>query len=288
MRSSSPLLRLLRYARRYRGRILLASSCSILNRIFDLAPPLLIGAAVDVVVEREGSFLAGFGIADPVDQLWLLAGLSAVIWILESGFQYAYSIMWRNLAQTLQHDMRVGAYAHVQTLEMSYFEERSTGGLMSVLNDDVNQLERFLDHGATEMLHVGTTCVVIPTIFFILAPEVAWLAMLPVPVVLWGGFYFQRLLAPRYDVVREQVGLLNSQLSNNLGGIATIKSFTAEEHEVERIRKESDAYRKANRRAIALSSAFVPLIRMAILVGFLATVVYGGKLALEGSLRAGA
>jgi ATP-binding cassette subfamily B protein len=83
------------------------------------------------------------------------------------------------------------------------------------------------------------------------------------------------------------VGLLNGQLANNLRGITTIKSFTAEDYEVGRIESQSDAYRQSNRRAIAFSAAFVPLIRMIILVGFTGILLYGGMLAVEGSLSVG-
>jgi ATP-binding cassette subfamily B protein len=106
------------------------------------------------------------------------------------------------------------------------------------------------------------------------------------PFILWGSLVFTKKVAPRYADVREQVGLLNGQLSNNLSGIATIKSYTAEDHEVGRIRELSDDYRARNRRAIWLSSAFSPLIRIVVLCGFTGTLVLGGKLALDGSLAA--
>ena len=79
------------------------------------------------------------------------------------------------------------------------------------------------------------------------------MALLPMPFMVWGSVWFQRKLAPRYAAVREQVGLLNGQLANNLGGIATIKSFTAEAHEVDRMPAKSDQYRDYNRRAIHLA-----------------------------------
>jgi ATP-binding cassette subfamily B protein len=88
--------------------------------------------------------------------------------------------------------------------------------------------------------------------------------------------------------VREQVGVLNGQLANNLSGIATIKSFTAEQHEIKRIERESNSYQQANRRAISLSSAFVPLIRMVIVLGFIGLMVYGGQLVIAGQLNVGA
>ena len=291
MTSSSPrhpLFRLISYSRRHRRRVIVASLFSVLNKIFDIAPPALIGAAVDIVVQQNDSFIARLGVSDPADQLIVLAGLTLIIWILESVFEYVHRVLWRNLAQLIEHDLRIDAYAHVQELELAYYEDRSTGGLMSILNDDINQLERFLDVGANDLIQVSTTVIVIGGIFIAVAPSVAWMALLPMPLVIYGSVWFQRKLAPRYTAVREQVGILNSQLSNNLSGIATIKSFTSERHEVERMRAESDIYRQRNKDAIALSSAFSPLIRMVIVAGFIAIMVFGGRLALDGTLNIGA
>jgi len=287
-RQPSSLRRLWRYASRHRGQIIRASLWSILNKTFDIAPPILIGAAVDIVVRQEDSVLASFGVESPRSQVVVLAVITFFIWAFESLFEYLHGVAWRNLAQTVQHEMRMDAYTHMQHLELRYFEDRSTGDLMAVLNDDVNQLERFLDRGANEILQVLTTVVWIGAIFFYLAPGIAWLAFLPIPLILWGSFLFQRRLEPRYASVREQAAMVNAELSNNLGGIATIKSFTTEDHEVERIGVESDRYRAANRRAITLSSAFSPLIRVVILIGFTATLVWGGFRALDGGLAVGA
>ena len=288
MTADTPTLRrLIAYARPHRGRVWTASVFSVTNKILDLAPPLLIGVAVDIVVAQEDSFLAGLGIESVLAQLWALAGVTLAIWGLESLFEYLHKVWWRNLAQTLEHELRMDAYSHTQTLEMGYFEEQHTGELMAVLNDDVNQLERFLDHGANDLIQVATTTLVIGGAFFVVAWQIAWLALLPIPIIVWGSFRFQRRIAPRYAVVRERAGNINSRLANNLGGIATIKSFTAEDIETDRIGRASDDYRSANRHAIRLSSAFSPLIRMAIVIGFTATLVLGGWLVTEGRLAVG-
>jgi ATP-binding cassette subfamily B protein len=282
-----PMKRLWTYARGYRKRIIFASILSVLNKIFDLAPPALIGAAVDVVVEQEGSLIARFGFPDPRVQLLVLAGLTLVIWALESLFQYAYGVLWRNLAQSLQHQLRVDTYEHVQSLELAYYEDQTTGGLMSVLSNDINQLERFFDVGANAILQVATTVVVIGGVFIAVAPTIAWMALLPMPFIVWGSIRFQDWLAPRYASVRESVGFLNGQLSINLNGIATIKSFTAENYEIRRIESLSDHYQQHNREAIRFSSAFVPLIRMLIVSGFIAITIFGGRLTLAGALEVG-
>ncbi len=282
-----PLKRLLKYGRRYRLKIWLASICSLLNKFFDLAPPALIGIAVDVVVKQQDSILAQWGIKDVFWQLAIITLVSAIVWALESIFEYAYDYLWRNLAQDIQHDLRLEAYSHLQELELAYFEERSTGGLISILNDDINQLERFLDDGANEVIQVITTVVVIGAAFIAASPGVAGLSMLPIPFIVWGSFAFQNRLAPLYADVREKVSFLNGQLSNNLTGITTIKSFTSEDYETQRIETQSQAYRQSNRRAIVLSAAFIPLIRIVIFLGFIATLFLGGLQVVAGQLSVG-
>ena len=268
--------------------MLLASLCSVLNKVWDLAPPVLIGMAIDVVATREDSFLAQMGYPDVYDQLYILTGITVVIWVLESMFQYFYAVLWRNLAQTAQHELRMSAYAHIQDLEMQWYSEQSTGGLMAIMNDDVNQLERFLDQGATDLLHVATTIIVVGAIMVSVAPEVALLAILPVPIIVTGSFIYQRKIGVRYIKVRGKVADLNALLNNNLHGITTIKSFTAEDREVERVSAASISYRDANKEAIRLSASFVPIIRMAILFAFTANMLVGGWFALDGRISLGA
>ena len=253
--------------------VLAAATCSLLNKLFDLAPPALIGLAVDVVVRGQQSLLAGFGLATVSQQLWTLALLTFVIWAAESLFEYLYDVLWRNLAQITQHRLRLEAYDHLQQLELAFFEQDSSGRLMTVLNDDINQLERFLDRGANQILQLITTVVVVGIGMAVVAPEVAVFAYMPIPVILWGSLRFQRQLAPRYRDVRARAGDLASRLANNLGGMLTIKSFTAEALELEQLSRESQAYRSSNARAIRLSAAFIPLIRFAILFAFLSILL---------------
>jgi ATP-binding cassette, subfamily B, bacterial len=198
-----------------------------------------------------------------------------------------YTNLWRNLSQKIQHNLRLDAYGHIQELDLAYFENQSTGNLMAILGDDINQLERFLDVGANEIIQVVTNAIVIGAVFFILAPSIAWYSMVPIPVIIIGSILFQKKLAPYYSDVREKVGLLNGRLANNLGGITTIKSFTTEAYELDRVRHDSEAYRQSNRRAIAISAAFVPMIRMAVLFSFTMTLLLGGIAAVDGRLGVG-
>ena len=187
-------MRLLRHLAPQRRLVVAAVICSLFNKLFDLAPPVLIGLAVDVVLLKQQSVLAGFGLKTASQQLWGLALLTFVIWAAESLFEYLYDVLWRNLAQTTQHSLRLEAYDHLQKLELAFFEQDSTGRLMAVLNDDINQLERFLDRGANQILQLITTVLVVGIGMAMVAPEVALFAYLPIPVILWGSLHFQRQL----------------------------------------------------------------------------------------------
>ncbi|SDS51446.1 ATP-binding cassette, subfamily B [Halopseudomonas xinjiangensis] len=286
--SFAALGRLLRYARGYRRQIITASLCSLINKLFDIAPEILIGVAIDVVVNQEQSFVARLGFETAQEQIAVLAVLTFFIWAGESLFEYLYQVLWRNLAQRLQSELRQDTYEHAQRLDMSFFEAQSSGQLVATMNDDVNQLERFLDGGANAVVQLVVTVIAVGAVFFFISPLIALLAFSPIPLIIWGTFYFQRKAGPLYADVRDKVGDLSTRLTNNLGGIATIKSFTAERREAERLKASSEAYLEANRKAIRISSAFIPVIRMAVLAGFLATFTVGGLMALEGSLNVGA
>lgn len=285
--SLSPLRRLVAFARPYRRDALWATVYSVLNKIFDVLPELLIGVAVDVVVNRKASFLARQGLEDPTQQLYALVALTILVWVSESFFEYRYALRWRGLAQNVQHALRQAAYQHIQQLPPAWIERERSGRLMAVLNEDVNQIERFLNTGANDLIQVFCSSLLVGAVFFVLTAELAVLALLPVPLILYGAFWFQKRLAPRYAAVREAAASLSARLSNNLFGMATIQAYTAEAFEARQLRDASEEFRSRNDDAIRFSAAITPVIRMAILAGFIATMLYGGILALRGDLGVG-
>ena len=258
---------------------------SILNKLFDLAPPVLIGIAIDIVVEGSDSFLGSLGIEDRREQLIVLAFLTFIIWALESTFDYVAAVTWRNISQDVEHSLRTDTFKNVLGLDLQYFENKSSGRLMAVLNDDVNQLEKFLDTGANKLLQTLTTVVVIGGTFLYISPLIAIFAFIPIPIIIFGSFKFTKTIASRYTRIRNAIETLNANLSNSLSGVLTVKSFNREEKEFNRILTSSTEVKSANYHAIKLSAAFIPIIRIAILFGFTATLLIGGFMALDGEIN---
>ena len=278
---------LYKYAQENEAKVKRGILYSVLNKLFDLAPPVLIGIAIDIVVEGSESFIGNFGFEDKRQQLIILAFITFVIWGFESIFDYVASVTWRNIAQDLQHSMRTETFSKTLDLDLSFFENKSSGRLMAILNDDVNQMENFLNEAANRLIQTATTVIVIGATFLYISPLVAIFAFIPIPVIVFGSYKFVQRIGERYSKIRNNVESLNAHLSNSITGILTVKSFNREKKEYKRIDLASDEVKTANYDAIKLSAAFIPIIRVAILFGFTATLLIGGFLALDGQIKVG-
>ena len=285
--SFKSFLRFFKYAKKWRVKIYLATLYSVVNKIFDIAPEILLGIAVDVVTSSNDNFLDHFGVHGSEDQVVTLAVLTFGIWAFESIFQYMYMVGWRNIAQSIEHDIRLDLYKNVQSLDMDWFENQKLGNISSIINDDVNQLERFLNNGINQIVQIIVSSILIGGVFFFISPVIAAIILLPIPIIFFISMFFQKNLSPKYLDVRESVGKLNSSIFNNLLGISTIKSFASEDRESHRLKDLSHNYLDKNKRAIKLSSAFVPVVRMGVLSGFLVTMVMGSLMALNKEITPG-
>lgn len=281
------LFKLYKYASEYRKSVIAAVLFSVLNKVFDLFPPILIGLSVDTIVQKDKSFLAQYGDFTQFQQLIIIALLTVVIWLLESLFEFLFSVKWKYLAQVIQHKLRMDSFNHVLKLDQKFLEGQSSGNLISVINDDVNQLERFLDGGINDLIQITVTVLVIGGIYFSKSPYLAFLSFLTMPLIIYGGIWFQGFLTPLYLEVRNKVGLLSGELNNSLQGISTIKSFAREKESQDKLNELSLEYFKANEKAIFISSMFTPLIRILVMCGFLTTLLVGGQLTLAGQLEVG-
>lgn len=281
-----PMRQLWRYVQNRSLFFAYACSSSVLNKVLDLMPPLLVGWVIDSVSGRPpGWITALLGPTTPWGMAIFLSVLGVLIFALESLFEWMYQRAFMTLAQDVQHDVRVDTYAHLQTREIRFFENQRMGETLAILNDDINQLERFLNVGFNEILQLLVLFVFSLVVMGLTSWELSLVSLLPIPLILAGSSWYRRLIAPRYDRVRGAVGALASRLENNLGGILVIKSFTAEAFELERVKQASHDYRNQNLDAIHFSALYVPVIRMAIALGFGGVLLLGAYWVLQDTGR---
>lgn len=285
--ADNPMRRMVAYLKPMRGRLFKSTGGSVINKILDLAPPILVAWLIDSVTGNTPQWIESLGLGGALANLIFIGVLAVVIFGGESLTQWFYQRGFMSIAQDLQHGLRMDAYRAMQSREIRFFEEHRLGKTLAMLNDDVNQLERFFNTAFARIIQMLVLFAFAGVVLFSISPTLAALGLIPVPLIIFGSLKFSKSLQPRYKKVRESVGEVASRLENNIGGILVIKSFTAEDYEAGRVEEASKAYRDANFNAIKLNAMFVPLIRMAIALGFGVVIAVGGWFVTQGQLTAG-
>ena len=284
----NPMKRLFRgYGVHYKMYAFVGVLSSIFARLLDLLPPVLLGFAIDAVFRQDKAFTdiwfvpGRFIPADQQGQLLLTVGIIGAAFTSGAAFHWVRNWGFNSFAQRIQHDVRTDTYDKMQRLNMDFFADKQTGEMMSILSNDVNRLERFLNDGMNSMFRLTVMVLGIAGILFYLNWQLALIALLPVPLIGFFTYVFIRAIQPKYAEVRSTVGKLNSRLENNLGGIKVIKSSHTEEYESDRVDDVSQDYYDANWGAIETRIKFFPGLRLLAGFGFVLTFLVGGLWVLE-------
>ncbi|WP_232687136.1 ABC transporter ATP-binding protein [Halobacterium zhouii] len=270
---------------------------SIVARVLDLVPAVMLGYAVDAFT-RGQTFLpflpASLRPATRTGELYLAGGLIAGAFLVGAGFHWLRNWGWNSFSQHIQHAVRTDTYDKMQRLNMDFFATKQTGEMMSILSNDVNRLERFLNDGLNSAFRLSVMVVAVGGILFYFNWQLALITMLPVPVIAVFTYRFVDKIQPKYADVRSSVGQMNSRLENNLGGIQVIKTSNTESYESERVGDVSKGYFDANWGAITIRIKFFPALRIISGIGFVLTFLVGGywviagpPLFMSGTLTAG-
>jgi ATP-binding cassette subfamily B protein len=291
-RVENPMKRLFRsYGAPYKLQAVIGIVSSVFARLLDLLPPLMLGVAIDGLflgtVDYHEAFPVASGAVESIvpstetGQFWFTIGIIGGAFALSAAFHWIRNWGFNSFAQNIQHDVRTDTYDKMQQLNMDFFADKQTGEMMSILSNDVNRLERFLNDGMNSMFRLLVMVVGIGALLFLINWQLALVALVPVPLILIFTYIFIRLIQPKYAAVRSTVGKVNSRLENNLGGIKVIKSSTTEDYESDRVDDVSQQYFDTNWEAIRIRIGFFPGLRVLAGFGFALTFIVGGLWVLQ-------
>ncbi|AXR80177.1 Transport ATP-binding protein CydC [Natrarchaeobaculum sulfurireducens] len=284
-RVESPMRRLIfEYGRPYWFSVSVGLISSVLARALDLLPALLLAVAIDAIFgdavfaeQVPLSVLPEAWLPATQDgQFWFVVAAIAASFVFGAIFHWIRNWGFNAFSQSVQHDVRTATYDKMQRLDMEFFANKQTGEMMSVLSNDVNQLERFLNEGMNSATRLVVMVVGITFLLFWLEPQLAIVSLAPVPLIAAFTYLFVKKIQPKYAAVRSSVGKVNSRLENNLGGINVIKSSNTESFESGRVEDVSRKYYDTNWEAIWLRIKFFPGLQLISGIGFVLTFVVGG------------
>ncbi|ERG99680.1 MAG: ABC-type multidrug transport system, ATPase and permease component [Haloquadratum sp. J07HQX50] len=281
-RVANPMRRLFAtYGRENIVAIVVGIVSSIAARILDLLPPVLLAIAVDSIFFDERPFALWLIPQEWIPttqtgQLYLSVLLIGLAFFGGAAFHWVRNWGWNSFAQRVQHAVRTDTYDEMQRLNMDFFADKQTGEMMSILSNDVNRLERFLNDGMNSAFRLAVMVLGIAAILLYWNWQLALVTLGVVPAIAYFTYRFVETIQPKYAEVRSSVGQLNSRLENNLGGIQVIKSAHTEGFESDRVDDTSEDYYDANWDAIRTRIKFFPALRILSGVGFVTTFLLGG------------
>jgi ATP-binding cassette subfamily B protein len=270
------LLRLMRFAYRYRFFTLLAYACLLGTVVLNLVQPLIIQQVID----------RGIGQAD-VTFLFVASVLLLVANVSSSTLSFGMSYLNELVSQRVAYDLRNALYDHLQRLSFAYHDRAKTGDLMSRVTSDVDSARIFTGQGVLQLVNTVVLYVAVIALMFRLSWQLAVLSLLTMPFLAFTAVRYGTKVRPMFSRMQRQWAQLTAVLQENVTGVRVVKAFARESFEVEKFERENEAYLERNITATRLQSLVYPLMLFITSVGTIAIIWYGGREVIEGRLSLG-
>ena len=290
----SVFTRLLRYAQPYRGRIAAGILCTIATIGIEAVQPLVMRHVIDKILTEYfagGTYVGGSfdnqRVSDDIDTLLLLAGGLFGLYVVRSLLNILNRFLLQKTGQDILLELRTQVYDHLQHLSLRFFNNRSTGELMSRVTGDVESLQNTITDTVERIIVNVLTIVIYGGLLISLSWELAIVTLAPLPIYALIINVYNRKIRPLYTVARERIAEISATLQDNLSGIRVIQCFAREDHELSRFRDRCVEFWKVSLRIIRIRVAFFPFARLIITVGPLMILLYGGYKVILGTLSIG-
>ena len=269
------ILRVFAYVRRYPWMAAGMMACAIVGTLMVIVFPKVTQVIIDDVAHGRG------------DRLWPLVLAAAAAFLVRDIFNALRIVLNNTFEQRVIFDLRSDLYAHIQQLPLAWFDNRSTGDIMTRLLEDVTAVERVLIDGIEQGVVALLQIVVVAAMLFFYLPWLAWLALLPVPLLVAGALAYTLTAPRRYRLQRKASSAMNSLLHDNLAGIRQIKTYVREREEHARFDRTSDQLRTATLTVMRVWAVYNPAMSFIAACGVILVVGFGGRAVLRGEMSVG-
>jgi ATP-binding cassette subfamily B protein len=264
------------------------AAAAVVQMLMALVPSFVLAIAIDSLFFDTRAFslplVPAAWIPETQGAQFLLAGgLVGASYALSSIFSWVNNYLWNSFSQHFQHSVRVDTYDALQRQGVEFFDNRQTGEVMSILNNDVNQLEGFLTNNLKSLITIVVRVGGMGAVMLLINWRLALIPVAAIPALGYLSYWFVETIHPKYQEVRSAVGKLNSRLENNIGGIETLKSFTTEPFETDRVRESSREYLDSQWDAITTRIKFFPSLQATTAAAYVSVFFVGGWWVVTGS-----
>jgi len=262
-------------ARPYKGRTAIALVSLLGATAVGLAPPYLIGRAVDEVRHGRTALLVHLVIA------FVLVGVLGVL------FSYVQTYYTGWTGERMLADLRNHLFRHLQRLSLGFYERNRAGVIISRLTNDVEALDQLVTDGVTSLVQNTLTLVGTAVLLFFLDWRLALASLTVMPAMTLATAWFRKRSGRAYRAVRETLGMVTATLAEDIAGMRVLQSFTREGAARQNFYDVSDAYRSSNMETVTLSGLYFPFVDFLSSAATAVVLGYGGWLAFHGEVSIG-
>jgi ATP-binding cassette subfamily B protein len=270
------LLRLLRYAYRYRGFSGLAYLCLLGTTALGLVQPLIIQQVIDRGIGQQ-----------EVTVLYVASLLLILVNVGSSALSFGMSFLNEFVSQRVAYDLRNALYDHLQRLSFAYHDRSKTGELMSRVTSDVDSARIFTGQGVLQIINTTVLYLTVLGLMFALHWRLALLSLFTLPFLGFTAVQYGTKVRPLFSRMQRQWAQLTAVLQENVTGVRVVKAFAREDFEIEKFERENQVYLERNIAATRLQALVYPLMLFITSIGTIGIVWYGGSEVISGALTLG-
>jgi ATP-binding cassette subfamily B protein len=260
----------------YRRRVILMFTALLLETGAALAPPYLLGKAID----------SGIGAGDVSTLDWIVAAfVFATVLYAVATYWETYLVGW--LGTRALQDLRERIFTHLQSMSIGFFTRRSPGVLISRMTNDVEALNQLVTNGLVTIFSSTLTLVGIVVIMLFLDVKLALITFVTFPLLAVASVVFRIVSAGTYRATRERIAAVTAYLQETLSGVRVVRSFGQESHHVAAMTDLNEQNRDVNMKTVYLNASYFPAVELLAAVGTAVILLYGGGQAIDGALEVG-
>ena len=237
--------------------------------------PWLVGQAVNAIRAHEKPGLLPLALA--------IVGAS----ILRLGLTVVRRLVAGKVSLAVEFDLRQQFYAHLQKLDLGFFDGQQTGQLMSRATVDLSAIRFFLGYGLIFITQNLLTIVLAGAVMIAINPLLALIALIPAPFVVYTASRYNKVSRPALQEVQQRIAELTAEAEENVSGIRIVKAFAREEHQLHRFQRAVSRVFEQSIYSTRLAATFSPLIGLLPQIGIALILLVGGREVINGSLSLG-
>jgi len=268
--------RMLAYVRQYTLRLVLAMVFMVIVSSFRGAVAFLVKPALDdIFINKDANRLA------------IIPLLVLGVYLIRGVCEFAQSYLMSGVGQRVIRDIRDHLYRHMQSLSLSFYMRHPTGVLMSRVTNDVGLMQGAVTEAVTGLIKDVFSALFLVGVVFYRDWKLALVAVVAFPLAFWPIVRFGRKLRRTSIRTQEETGGLTSHLQETISGAKLVKSFGAEEYEVDRFATRNDKLFRLSMKVVKVQAMTSPLSEMFAGVGAAAVIFYGGYSVINGQSTPG-